>query len=110
MKTKSVIIAIVALFAVSFANANTNSTKTELIAKVKQEMTYPEIAIQENLEGDVLVEFKVDEDGNLEVCQANSSNHTLKELVINKLEKISASTIGAASNELYQMKFSFKLK
>lgn len=108
MKTKSVIIAIVAFFAVTVASAS--STKTEVIEKVKKEMTYPEFAIKEKLEGDVWVAFRVDDEGKFQVYQANSANPTLKEIVVSELEKIAPPEIGLSSNELYQMKFSFKLR
>lgn len=108
MKTKALIIAIVAFFAVTAVNAS--GTKKEVISKVKKEMTYPEFAINEKIEGDVWVAFRVDDEGNFQVYQANSANQELKELVIKKLEKITPPEIGAAKNELYQMKFSFKLR
>jgi hypothetical protein len=109
MKTK-----IIALFVVAFLLVGTavkaDSYKKEVINKVKKEMVYPDIAIQDNLEGDVWVAFRVDDDGKFQVFQANSTDEDLKAIVVDKLESINPPEVGIAPNELYYMKFSFKLK
>ncbi len=109
MKTK-----IIALFVVAFLLVGTavkaDSYKKEVINKVKKEMVYPDIAIQDNIQGDVWVAFRVDDNGKFQVFQANSTDEDLKALVVEKLEKINPPAAGIAPNELYYMKFSFKLR
>ena len=99
MKIKVLIIAIVAFFATAAVNAS--NTKKEVISKVKNEMTYPEFAINEKLEGDVWVAFRVDDEGKFQVFQANSAEPTLKALVVKEIERITPPEVGAAANELY---------
>ena len=108
MKTKTLLIAMLAFFAVSSINAS--NTKKEIISKIKKEMRYPELAISEHLEGDVWVAFRVDDEGKFQVFQSNSANQQLKELVVKKIEEMTPAETETSPNELYHVKFTFKLK
>lgn len=97
---------------VSFADPKVNASALEYLAMIKplivDNMKYPTVAFQEKTEGFVLVEFKVDTNGNIEVLQTNASSKTLENYVISYLENKTIS-IMPANDQILQVKFSFKI-
>jgi len=73
---------------------------------IQKEMSYPEFAKAEKIEGIVMVSFTVNE-GLLNIETANASNDDLKEYVINKLKSLVFTK--KEEEQRVNMKFVFKI-
>ncbi|MCF8331199.1 MAG: energy transducer TonB [Bacteroidales bacterium] len=93
----------------TFTSVYADEDKNLVKQTVRQQIDYPEFAIEENLEGTVWVEFTVNESGKIKVGQINSACIPLKNYVLNKLEGMEAFKLVDASKEKYQMYFDFHL-
>lgn len=93
------------------ASPKVSVNSTEYLEMIKSQivdnMKYPAKSFQNNIEGFVLVEFKVDTIGNIEVKQTNASNQTIENYVISYLENKTVSVIPSNDQILY-VKFDFK--
>lgn len=87
----------------------TSSLSSDLSKNIQKNFVYPENAIKQNLQGDVWVAFKVDDEGKIEVFQANSSDNYLKEEVVRAIENMKPEQLGIYKNELYYCKISLRL-
>jgi len=97
-----------ALLILLISNMSANTIEPEGIKDlIKKEISYPEFALQQKIEGTVLVSFLVSEEGLINVELANASNEDLKNYVIGKLKSL---IIKDADDNKYNMKFEFKLK
>ena len=76
-----------------------------IIEKVK----YPEIAIEKKINGIVVVEFKINQKGNLVVTRMNSIQPELEEYVRKQLETINFNPVTVDTSQLYYYKFNFNL-
>lgn len=94
---------------ITFTSVYADEDKNLVKQTVRQEVDYPEFAIEQNLEGTVWVEFAVDENGKIKVEKINSACIPLKNYVLNKLEGMDAFKLVDASKEKYQMYFDFHL-
>lgn len=74
---------------------------------VRSEITYPQMAKDQQIEGMVLVEFVIDQNGQVDIVTINSSDMTLKEYVAGKLKKMIFPA--KADSGTYAMKFDFRL-
>ncbi|PLW93577.1 MAG: hypothetical protein C0592_05660 [Marinilabiliales bacterium] len=102
MKT---LIAIIALVVLPFYSMSINDPVIE--NEVRTEIKYSEDLRNNNIEGDVLVQFTVSKDGYVYVDQINSNDATLKNYVSSKL---SSMVFEESDNERqYSMKFIFRL-
>lgn len=103
MKTIIITLAI-ALFSAATIQASTGQPDNvkDIISK---EITYPESAKIENIEGVVMVSFFVT-DGKVEIETTNASNDVLKDYVIRKLKSL---VIRDNDEQKYSMKFEFRL-
>lgn len=108
MKTKVVLLLITFFIGLNITHAE--NYRVMISQKVKKEITYPEFAIKEGLQGDVLIAFKITEQGNFEVFQANSADANLKHYVVNTIENLKIPKELAITNEHFYMKFRFTLK
>lgn len=77
-------------------------------SSIRGEISYPQIAIAQNIEGVVLVEFKIDLNGQIDIVAINSSDVTLREYVTAKLKSMVFP--GKTSDENYTMRFDFRLR
>lgn len=97
---------------VSYADPKVNLSSSEYLAIIKplivDNLKYPKVSLQEKTEGFVLVEFKVDTNGNIDVLQTNASNKTLENYVISYLESKTIS-IMPAEDQILQVRFNFKI-
>lgn len=93
----------------SFTSVMAEEDKTMVKQAVKQEVSYPQFAIDQELEGTVWVEFTVDENGKIKVLQINSVCVPLKNYVLEKLEGMDAFELVSGNKDKYQMKFDFHL-
>lgn len=74
---------------------------------VRNEISYPKVAIDNNIQGLVLVEFSIDKNGQIDITGINSSDVTLKDYVVTKLKRMIFP--GKETEGTYAMKFDFKL-
>lgn len=80
----------------------------DVLSFVSEKVTYPENAKIEKAEGMVLVQFSVNNNGQLQILQMNSSNPLLAEYVREKLAEIVVPT-NMIQPQIYSMKFNFRL-
>jgi TonB family protein len=112
MKKGILLIATAILMSVNFAFANTTSDEekeSNVKKAIKQEVVYPEFAIEEKLEGEVLVSFTVNKDGKIDVLRTNSVYKELEGYVIEKMKTMTVNADDAEIGKTYNMKISFKL-
>ena len=76
--------------------------------RIQSEMQYPDFALQQNIEGYVLVSFLLNQEGNIEIQQMNASDLSLGDYVISKLSKIHFDK-REVSGEVFHMKFRFTI-
>lgn len=96
----------VAIFCLSsFANTIKPDGIKEVI---KKEITYPDFAKKEKIEGVVMVSFSISEGGAISIDMTNASNEDLKDYVIGKLKGLIFR--GEESESKYNMKFEFKIQ
>ncbi len=108
MKTKVIILAIATFLVATTVKAN--YSKSEVIDNIKKELNYPHKAIEQGMEGDVYVAFKLDDNGKVIVSQANSADEDLKKIVVEEIESLNPRKLGIAKNEIYCMKVSLKIR
>jgi hypothetical protein len=106
MKT---IIAIISFITISsICSASTMNVKPPFEQVLQKQITYPEFAKENNVEGFVLVSFSFDHNGKIQIKDANSNDESLKSYVISKLSGIQL--FGESNDtEEHIMKFEFKL-
>ena len=92
------------------AKANSNNAgimERKLQHQIDKLVTYPLTARAGNMDGEVLVSFVIDTEGQVNVIRAESTNSALKEYVLSKLAKVD---IGSNPDGLWKtthMRFRF---
>lgn len=110
MKTLIAIISLM-LLALIDTSANASTRKPKDIGKILQkEISYPDFAKDQKLEGTVLVSFTVNTDGSITVNLTNESNATLKDYVVSKLRSLKIIPTKENTGKTYDVKFEFKLE
>lgn len=118
MKTIQILIAALLLSSLTInANASNTETRTlnanEYAVYVQKEIgntiKYPKMALLENIEGFVVVEYKVDANGQISVLNADANNNILKNYVISTLENKTLQYTPATEQIMYA-KFKFMIK
>ena len=113
MKTKKVILTIMVFVLTGFAIKKVSAGGPELTDVIKnainENVKYPEFAIEKSINGVVVVQFKINKNGNVEVKRINSLQPELEEYVHNKLETISFNPATVDTTESYYYKFNFDL-
>lgn len=119
MKTKLLtLIIVVFLGAVNMSFAGTvkperdsvNPSADPIISLVKEQLQYPEFAKQESIRtGVVIVEFLVDEHGDIQVLGTNQSDVRFRNYVIEKLKSLNVGERSTNLNAVYQIKLNFRL-
>ena len=114
MKTRRVIFMILVFVLTGFGVKTASARGPELTDVIKKaindKVKYPEFAIEKKINGVVVVEFKFNEKGNLEVTRINSVEPELEDYVHQQLEKISLVAAVVDTNQLYYYKFNFDLQ
>jgi hypothetical protein len=114
MKTNKIVISAVAIIIYfmtqSFAGPTGKDTTTKESAQIQhfinKAITYPDFAKSSKLEGFVLVQYQINQSGNIKVDAINGSNKQLMSYVQSQLSKLNV-PLGEIKN-LYA-KFIFKL-
>jgi len=109
---KTTIIILISLVLLTVANsdtANAGNPKTTSIDKLlNKEISYPDFAKQQKLEGFVLVNFTVNSDGTICVNLTNESDANLKDYIVGKLMKLKIIPSKENTGKTYDVKFEFK--
>jgi hypothetical protein len=116
MKTKKIVIALIAtIFTVGTLVANepvmapkeVSSSVAELI---QEEVYYPEFAIEDKFQGEVVLEIQITESGNLDVIAANSINKDLKNYAAKTIEEIETKDLEEYAGQTVVLKLNYDLK
>jgi len=112
MKTK--IITLVSLMILTVTITGKVSAKSidpkEMDKILKKEISYPDFARQQKLEGIVLVNFSVNPDGTIAVNLTNQSDASLKDYVVSKLKQLRIIPSKGISEKTYNVKFNFRFE
>jgi len=92
------------------AGDDTKAVKSQLTQKVTEMVKFPEFAQENLLEGFVYVEFKVSEEGKIEVVRTNTLEPELANYVKEKLQQIVLDSNDVATGKTHYMKFDFRLE
>ena len=91
-------------------NAGNTNLPENIDEILKKEISYPDFAKQQKLEGIVLVNFSVNSDGTISVNLTNESNASLRDYVVEKLKKMEILPSKNNINKTYNVKFDFELE
>ncbi|NTW32391.1 MAG: hypothetical protein HGB12_07180 [Bacteroidetes bacterium] len=107
MKTK--IIAILAMLMFTFTSTQAKDPKSLLTQTINSKISFPTAAVQKHIEGTVFAEFKVAEDGKIEVVNCFSAQGELQSYVFLTLSGIKVTPDEEIIGKIYSMRFDFKL-
>lgn len=93
--------------ALSFSSFATNDSKPPISDLVKQEVMRADIQVSAHENAVVLVSFKIDENGQVQIQESNTNNDVLCAQVMQILNKM-VLPVATALDEVYQMKFVFR--
>ena len=77
---------------------------------IEEEMEYPEFAIKNKYEGDVVVKVVIEEDGTFDVVQANAHDLEMKNHVIKMIERLDDDTFDQYAGQSVLIKLTFDLR
>jgi hypothetical protein len=77
--------------------------------QLEQQMPYPEFAIKDQVTGKVIVEFRINMAGNIEVLNINYSDAALKSYVVERLSKLNLGQSDNYNGKVYRVAFAFNL-
>lgn len=108
---KAIILTLVSALIIGFSstsNASIINPKTGDLEKlIQKQISYPQFAKEQKLDGVVLVSFTVNSDGSINVNTTNQSDIRFKEYVVSKLKSLKIKS-GSKSAKTYNVKFDFK--
>jgi len=116
MKTN---ILLTALIVFSFTIGNLSAKEPMMASKaisssvaelINKEISYPNFAIEENFEGDVLLKLVIEEDGTFDVTAANSINTKVKNHVVESVENIDSDKFERYAGQTIHVKLNFDLR
>ena len=116
MKKQLAILALfVGLFISATAVANEPVPASKYVAStvanfIEEQMDYPEFAIKEKFEGDVIVKVVIEDDGTFDVVAANSLDKDMQNHVIKMIEKLDSDTFDQYAGQSVLVKLSFDLR
>ncbi len=116
MKTRIATLAILlGLFISSTAFANEPVPASKFVASsvadyIENEIEYPEFAIRDKYEGDVVIKVVIEEDGTFDVVHANAQNADMKKYVIELVESLDNDKFDQYAGQSILVKVSFDLR
>ena len=116
MKTKNLIIALIAtIFTVGTVIAKEpvmapKEVSSEVSELIQEELYYPEFAIEDKFQGDVVVEVQITEEGSFDVIAANSINKDLKNYASKTIEKIETDEFKDYAGQRIILKLNYDLR
>jgi hypothetical protein len=116
MRTKILISALIAFtFTIGTLMANEPMMAPKAISSsvaelINEEISYPEFAINEKFQGDVVIKVVIEEDGTFEVTDANSHNNDMINYVIREVENLDTDNFEKYAGQAVLVKLTFDLK
>jgi len=111
MKTILSILLSLTFFILCAGAVHANGPKTQSIDKLlKKEISYPDPARKQKLEGMVLVSFTINANGTVTINMTNESSAVFKDYVVNKLKKLRIKPSKENTGITYNVKFVFKIE
>lgn len=116
MKTKKIIIALIAsVFTIGPIMANEpvmapKEVSSSVAEIIKKEIYYPEFAIEDKFQGDVVMEIQITESGNFDVIAANSVNQDLKNYATKTIEEIETKNLEDYAGQTVVLKLNYDLR
>ena len=116
MKTNiSILALLIGLFISTTAVANEPVPASKYVSSsvatyIADEMTYPEFAIKEKFEGDVVVKIIIEETGDFDVVAVNSHDTDMKEYVTEMIEDMETDKFDKYAGQSLLVKLSFDLR
>jgi hypothetical protein len=105
---KQLLLAIMLLSSVNYSMGHAPGNDGEELKKeIKRSVDYPDFAKAEKLHGLVMVKFKVDSQGAVQVEEINASHDHLGEYVKEQLESIRVEDRGAEGEHFVKFRFRF---
>ncbi len=113
MKTKvlmkSISFLLILIFVASVSFAGPRKSVTDLRTILKNSVSYPEFAKENNLSGFVVLSFNIDENGKINIKELNSNSIFFQLYVENKLSGIKIENPGDHKGKTYYYRFDFEL-
>ena len=113
MKKSAVILVAIVFGTLSMSFASGPGPKDSQLAKMRKEVyekvSYPNIASENFIEGEVYLTFKVGKDGEVLVQESNSLQRDLEKGIRKQLENVKISKDYYDKDEVYLIKFKFEL-
>jgi hypothetical protein len=91
-------------------NKVTTECEKSLYKDLRSQIIYPSFAQEQKIEGFVVVSFTYNNKGDITIVEANSNNDQLKAYVIEKLSKTSVASCVRDSDQVFSMRFDFRLQ
>lgn len=116
MKTRIATLAILlGLFISTTAFANQPVPASKAVASsvanyIEDEMEYPDFAINEKFQGDVVIRIVIKEDGTFDVIDANSYHNNMINYVVREVEKLDSDEFDKYAGQTVLVKLTFDLK
>lgn len=116
MKTRIATLAILlGLFISTTAFANQPVPASKAVASsvanyIEDEMEYPDFAINEKFQGDVVIRIVIKEDGTFDVTDANSYHNNMINYVVREVEKLDSDEFDKYAGQTVLVKLTFDLK
>lgn len=85
-------------------------SKPDFSAKIRSEISYPQFALDQNIQGSVLISFAFDNAGNVHVDEVNASNNDLRNYVVQKISNMKPTKADGVFGKSYNMRFVFRLE
>lgn len=112
MKTTKFLLVLILVAIISgelYAKDNKTENQQSVNSLIKKEIGYPALAIENQIEGTVVVQYRVSEDGKIIIERINYENVILGDYVKERLSKIELDKSVFKSANSQVIKFDFKL-
>jgi hypothetical protein len=113
MKTMKLFgVLVILLFLTIIQSSNTFASgpeKKDIHSVLQEAIAYPEPAIREGVEGPVTVEFKMNDQGLIDLKKVESSSMVLKNYVSEKMKELDLRTTDIQKYTTYRILFTFQL-
>ena len=116
MKTRiATLLILLGLFITATAFASTPVPASKAVASsvanlIEEELDYPEFAIEEKFQGEVVLELNIEDDGTFDVVRSNSVHKQLKNHVIETIEGIETEKFSMYAGQTVMVKITYDLK
>lgn len=108
-KSVSVFMILILAATVSFASASPRKSTSDLKTVIKNSVTYPSFAKENQMSGFVVVSFSLDNTGKITINEINTNSTYFQLYVENKLNEIRIENPETYTGKTYYYRFDFEL-